>query len=57
MTSDMVSDYGKLVPNFYDKTEYVLHIRNLQLHIVKNALYKNPPHTRIHAVSMDEAFH
>ena len=47
VTSDMISDYGKhlaekldvkfskvenLVPNFYDKTEYVLHIRNLQLY-------------------------
>ena len=47
VTLKMVSDYGKhlaekldvkfskvekLVPNFYDKTEYVLHIRNLQLY-------------------------
>ena len=48
VTKEMISEYGKhlseklgvkfsiiekLVPNFYDKKEYVLHIRNLQLYI------------------------
>ena len=48
VTKEMISEYGKhlseklgtkfskiekLVPNFYDKKKYVLHIRNLQLYI------------------------
>ena len=48
VTMEIISEYGKhlseklgvkfskiekLVPNFYDKKEYVLHIRNLQLYI------------------------
>ena len=25
-----IEKFGKLVPTFYDKTEYVIHIRNLK---------------------------
>ena len=37
----VINDMRKLAPNFYDKTNYVVHIRNLQYNLSKGMILKN----------------
>lgn len=37
----VINDMKKLSPNFYDKTKYIVHIRNLQYYLSKGMILKN----------------
>ena len=37
----VINDMKKLSPNFYDKTNYIVHIRNLQYYLSKGMILKN----------------
>ena len=52
------SKIEKIVPNFYDKKEYVLHIREFTaVYLFGNAMYQDTSHSRVHPVSVVGVVH